>query len=86
MQNYLFPLHKISDTTVDYLGFATGNLYYIVKAEVDATYITRVNYSYFTTQDRAEYMAAIDVPSSVTYTQTFPMGEEINFDFLFSII
>jgi len=82
MQNYLFPLHKIVEEGVKYIGFATGNLYYIVKAQ---TTTTTTVYSYFTTQDKAAYDAGIATPAGVTYSQIFPMGEEINFDFLFTV-
>lgn len=84
MQNYLLPLHKSTAGAVDYLGFATGNLLYIVKIEADGVYTDRFNYSYFFTNDKAVYTAAIEDPSSVTFTQDFPMGQEINFDFLFN--
>lgn len=84
MFNLVLPLHKITAGAVDYLGFATGNILYIVKIEADGVYTDRVNYSYFFTNDKAIYTTAIEDPSTVTFTQEFPAGQEINFDFLFN--
>lgn len=82
MFNLVFPLHKIVDTGVKYFGFATGNIFYIVKAETSTITTT---YSYFQTTSKSAYDAGIAAPSGLTYSQTFPMGQEINFDFLFNL-
>lgn len=82
MFNLVFPLHRIVDTGVKYVGFATGNTYYIVKALTVGTLTT---YSYFFTTDKAAYDAGIATPAGVTFSQVFPMGQEINFDFLFTV-
>lgn len=82
MQDYLLPLHKIVDTGVKYFGFSTGNLFYIVRATT--TTIT-TEYDYVIIDNQSEYVAAITAPAGLDYVSVFPMGQEINFSFIFGL-
>ena len=83
MEDLLLPLHEVRGESIDYFGFTTGNRYYIVTKDVSGATTT---ISYWNSLDAAAYAAAIASPASVTYTQTFPVGQPINFDFLFGLL
>lgn len=82
----IIPLHKISDTSVDYLGFTTGNQWFIVKAEVDAVYTTRVDYTFWSTLDADAYTAAINNPTSVTFGTQTEVELQLDLSFIFNIV